>query len=380
MSPRTTHGYETARPEWERSTNIPSQLNRKDYQAAPIPARPEPIELARMTPARNPGEIIPTTYYAVSDIGQPMATNPRVSRRMKLWILVSILSVAILVTVLLIWVYRPQTIGPTAGAGNQAQPVAQTNIPGPSETKSNVKPDTSNPVISAKPISIDLGKGVRMEFVPIRAGSFQMGSTSGNPDEQPVHRVTISRSFYLGKYEVTQAQWQSLMVDNPSVFGKSCGPECPVDGVDWDDAQQFIRLFNAKFSQYTFRLPTEAEWEYAARAGTGVDYASELNAVAWYKGNSSLLHPVGQKKPNAWGLYDMLGNVWEWCQDRYDEKYYKNSPLTDPQGPNAGESRVARGGSVLVDYCGPEVRTNAPPDKHASDVGFRVLLVSPNSQ
>lgn len=186
---------------------------------------------------------------------------------------------------------------------------------------------------------------IGMEFVLIPAGTFKMGSESGDPDERPVHHVTLSRAFYLGKYEVTQGQWQAVMGTNPSLFQGD--PMRPVDQVSWDDAQAFISKLNAMEGVQLYRLPTEAEWEYAARAGTTTVYSfgndpRQLGNYAWYRANSERrTHPVGQKWPNAWGLYDMLGNVWEWVQDW--EGRYQAGAVTDPQGPASGTYRMRRG-------------------------------------
>ncbi len=183
------------------------------------------------------------------------------------------------------------------------------------------------------------------DFSLIPAGTFQMGSTNGNGDEQPVHSVTISRPFYLQKTEVTQAQWQAVMGSNPSYFA-ACGPTCPVEQVSWDDVQLFISTLNERSPGITYRLPTEAEWEYAARATTTTDYGGNnvLSEMGWYGGNSqSRTWPVAQKVPNAWGLYDMHGNVWEWVQDWYGQ--YGTGAGTDPTGPATGSHGVLRGGS-----------------------------------
>jgi formylglycine-generating enzyme required for sulfatase activity len=184
---------------------------------------------------------------------------------------------------------------------------------------------------------------LKLEFVRIPAGEFMMGSNSGGEDEKPVHRVRITRPFEMGKYEVTQAQWEAVMGSNPSRFK---GPGRPVEEVSWNDAQEFLGKLNAVGDGYRYRMPSEAEWEYAARAGTTGDHASNLDAMAWYDANSgSQTHPVGAKQPNGWGLHDMHGNVWEWCQDWYDQSYYRSSPAADPTGPASGTSRVLRGGS-----------------------------------
>jgi formylglycine-generating enzyme required for sulfatase activity len=167
-------------------------------------------------------------------------------------------------------------------------------------------------------------------------------------DEKPQHRVRITKPFYLGKYLVTQEQWEAVMGNNPSHFK---GPKNPVEQVSWDDCQQFLRQAQREVGVRggKFQLPTEAQWEYACRAGSTTRYCfgddeSGLGEYAWYDKNSgNKTHPVGEKKPNAWGLYDMHGNVWEWCQDWYDGGYYANSPTDDPTGP--GSNRVLRGGS-----------------------------------
>jgi len=214
-------------------------------------------------------------------------------------------------------------------------------------------------------------KRLKFEFVKILAGGFQMGSESGDGDEKPAHLVRITKTFELGRYLVTQAQWEAAMGSNPSQFK---GADLPVETVSWNDVQEFLSKLNARKDGYRYRLPTEAEWEYAARAGTTGDNAGDLDSTAWYRENSnSQTHPVGQKQANAWGLHDMLGNVWEWCQDWYGENYYQNSPAEDPQGPSSGALRVLRGGTwvgnsrvVRVAYRG---RNN--PDFRNDFIGFR---------
>lgn len=186
-----------------------------------------------------------------------------------------------------------------------------------------------------------------IQFVQIPAGTFWMGSDTSNcprddpfternenqdcvdgvsNDEKPRHQVTISQSFWLGKYEVTQAEWYKVMGNNPAGFkSEKVGGDSrrhPVENVSWNDAQEFIRRLNGMEDASNYRLPTEAEWEYACRAGSTGDYAGDLNAMTWYGENAgNTTHPVGQKRPNAWGLYDMHGNVWEWCQDWYEGNY-----------------------------------------------------------
>ena len=191
-----------------------------------------------------------------------------------------------------------------------------------------------------------------MEFIWVPAGNFVMGSPTEEDRfrHERQHEVRISEGFWMKKYELTQRGWETVMGTNPSHYS-DCGPRCPVESVSWDDTQEFIRRLNARESgrTYRYRLPTEAEWEYAARAGTsGIRYG-ELDEIAWYSDNSGeSMHPVGQKRANAWGLHDMLGNVWEWTADRYGQ--YPSGAVTDPVGPEdpvvpeLAPSRVMRGG------------------------------------
>ncbi|GHT95116.1 hypothetical protein FACS1894116_10130 [Betaproteobacteria bacterium] len=219
------------------------------------------------------------------------------------------------------------------------------------------------------------------EFILISAGSFTMGADkkfeNAGGDEMPLHRVAISHDFYLGKYQVTQDEWVAVMGSNPSKFK---GNRNPVENVSWDDIQVFIRRLNEKEGTDKYRLPTEAEWEYAARAGTKSAYSfgnddGQLGQYAWYDDNSgSQTHPVGQKKPNPWGLYDMHGNVWEWVEDWYDSGYYAHSPTIDPAGPLSGQLRVLRGGSW--DYSAGGLRSAyrgySSPDRRCDYYGFRL--------
>src|SRR6185369_5352120 len=163
-------------------------------------------------------------------------------------------------------------------------------------------------------------------FSQIPAGEFMMGSANGGlfGEQKPVHKVRISRPFEMGKNEVTQEQWQAVMGNNPSYFK---GANLPIETVSWNDVQEFIKKLNAQSDGYNYRLPTEAEWEYACRAGRNGDYAEDLSETSWYEKNSeSKTHGVGQKKANGWGLFDMQGNVSEWCQDWFAEDYYSRSP------------------------------------------------------
>jgi formylglycine-generating enzyme required for sulfatase activity len=241
-------------------------------------------------------------------------------------------------------------------------------------------------------------RGYPMVRVP--AGSFTMGSTKGDSDEQPVHTVRLSRSFWMGESEVTQGLWQEVMGSNPSYFS-SCGSDCPVEKVSWYDVVSFanalsrsagleecyeIRGTNVSWPRGLncggYRLPTEAEWEYAARAGQDFEYAgsNNLDEVAWYDGNSGgETHPVGQKRPNAWGLYDMSGNVFEWVNDWYDDEYYSSKSHNDPYGPESSVNRVnrvLRGGSWSYGARDARVAVRSwyGPAYRYSAIGFRLVL------
>jgi formylglycine-generating enzyme required for sulfatase activity len=220
-----------------------------------------------------------------------------------------------------------------------------------------------------------------MDFTLVPAGSFTMGADknfeNADDDETPQHRVSISKPFYLGTYEVTQAQWTAVMGNNPSKFK---GRSNPVEQVSWDDIRIFIQRLNQKEGHARYRLPTEAEWEYAARAGTTGAYSfgddeDSLGRYAWYEGNSGeKTHPVGQKQPNAWGLYDMHGNVYEWVQDWYGN--YSSSSVTDPKGPSSGSLRVYRGGGWRspARYCRAALRGSNSPGRRDVGLGFRLAL------
>jgi len=232
-----------------------------------------------------------------------------------------------------------------------------------------------NPPDTSPQANTDSGalKALMNSFVGLPAGEFMMGSANGNADEKPVHRIRLSHPFEMGKYEVTQAQWEAVMGNNPSEFK---GANLPVENVSWDDAQEFIQRLNARNDGYIYRLPTEAEWEYACRAGSSGNYAGKLAAMAWYDDDSdNTTHPVGTKKPNAWGLCDMYGNVFEWCQDWYDSNYYAQSPTVDPQGPQSGSFRVKRGGSWVfpASFSRSAARDLYSPVYHFNFLGFRLV-------
>jgi formylglycine-generating enzyme required for sulfatase activity len=233
-------------------------------------------------------------------------------------------------------------------------------------------------------VVIDLGDGVTMDFVLLRPGSFTMGSDDGGNAEKNPHKVTITESFYLGKYEVTQAQWRKVMGSQPSRFK---GAENPVEQVGWGDCQEFLAKLKDKAPSVAFRLPTEGEWEYACRAGStgwfcyGGD-PEQLGSYAWFGKNAQgTTHPVGVKKPNAWGLYDMHGNVWEWCADWFGA--YSTSATTNPLGPDSGSERVWRGGAwsetAMDSRCGNRMWVIPVYEDNVyrnSSLGFRVAMTT----
>jgi formylglycine-generating enzyme required for sulfatase activity len=215
-----------------------------------------------------------------------------------------------------------------------------------------------------------------MEFVHVPPGEFMMGCFPESDlcfaPERPARRVQITKAFEIGKYEVTQAQWQAVIGSNPSYFK---GDNLPVERVGWNDVQQFLEKLNERNDGYNYRLPAEAEWEFAARAG-GSGVPERLGDVAWYDLNSGReTHPVGQKQPNAWGLYDMLGNVSEWVQDWFALDYYGTGPAIDPPGPETGVNRVMRGGSFAGNsqQARAAYRVQMPPSGGTATMGFRCV-------
>jgi formylglycine-generating enzyme required for sulfatase activity len=229
----------------------------------------------------------------------------------------------------------------------------------------------------------ETAKGLNMDFIAVVGGTFTMGCTSEDGDcvgnEKPLHNVTLD-DFYIGKYEVTQAQWREVMGFNPCRF-KDCD-ECPVEQVSWNNIQKFIKKLN-ELTGKNYRLPTEAEWEYAARGGNksrGYKYSggNTIGDVGWYRINSNnKTHPVGQKQANELGIHDMTGNVYEWCSDWYGKKYYSNSPQQNPQGPTKGSKRVLRGSTYKfgANNCRVANRRYAIPSDLFSVNGFRLVLL-----
>ena len=253
----------------------------------------------------------------------------------------------------------------------------KTRVPKSAAIKKNMAPaqlKLGDPIINS----------IGMVLVPIPAGEFQMGSPKSEAERrsnETQHQVKITKPFHLGAFEVTQSQYERVMGTNPSYFK---GANNPVGVVSWNDAVEFCRKLSAlpeeKAAGREYRLPTEAEWEYACRAGTKTAYSfgddsSQLGDFGWYDTNSRGTYPVGQKKPNPWGLYDIHGNVWEWCQDWYGE--YPCGAVTDPQGPATGSSRVDRGGSwfSLARDCRSGNRSGDLPRYRGDFIGFRVAQV-----
>jgi formylglycine-generating enzyme required for sulfatase activity len=227
---------------------------------------------------------------------------------------------------------------------------------------------------------------INYKMVYIAPGTFMMGSPPSEPRppwKEKQHRVTLTKGFYIGVTEVTQKQWRTIMGGNPSHFK---GDNLPVENVSWNDCQEFILKLNSSEGHNKYRLPTEAQWEYAARAGSKTAFAnggisgsggkhdSNLNAMGWYNGNSkNKTHPVAQKKPNAWGLYDMHGNVWELCQDKYVD--YSSEHVTDPIGSSYETNCVIRGGSFYHPPrdCRSAVRQYNSRESKASNIGLRLV-------
>ena len=260
----------------------------------------------------------------------------------------------------------------------------------PNMTNQPLNPQQStsqtHPTVYENTISIPVKDGISIEMIRVEAGTFTMGATLEMEDpldnEKPVHQVTLTNDYYIGKYEVTQALWQAVMGKNPSKFK---GDNLPVEKVSWDDCQEFISKLNG-ITGKTFRLPTEAEWEYAARGGKksrGYQYSgsNDISDVAWCLGNSGSnnhdfgnTHAVGTKQGNELGIYDMTGNVLEWCQDRYGS--YCSSSQVNPTGANSRSYHVRRGGSWFVpaDWCRSSSRSLSPPDRREFDLGLRLVL------
>lgn len=249
------------------------------------------------------------------------------------------------------------------------------------EQKTEQKTESAPQLVAVEGSRTFTVNGVKFTMVPVEGGTFTMGATSEQgsdalEEEYPAHQVTLS-DYYIGQTEVTQALWKVVMGSNPSNFA---GDNLPVENVSWNDCQVFIQKLN-QLTGKQFRLPTEAEWEYAARGGRksrGYKYAggNDIGSVAWYDVNSGTgthpVHPVAAKQANELGIYDMSGNVWEWCRDWYGD--YQSSSQSDPQGPSSGSIRVNRGGSCYCNAvdCRVSYRNCLTPDILFSDLGLRL--------
>ena len=258
--------------------------------------------------------------------------------------------------------------------------LASNAVASSSSNTSGYSSGSSSIASGSNTISIPVKDGISIEMVKVEAGTFMMGATSEmkdpDIDEKPVHQVILTNDYYMGKYEVTQALWEAVMGSNPSYFK---GDNLPVETVSWNDCQEFISKLNSMTGR-KFRLPTEAEWEYAARGGKksrGYQYSgsSNISDVAWYDGNSAnKTHPVGTKQANELGIYDMTGNVWEWCQDWYGS--YSSSSQRNPTGDTSGSRRVFRGGCKYGDarLCRSSRRGINAPYFSSYVIGLRLSL------
>jgi formylglycine-generating enzyme required for sulfatase activity len=340
----------------------PTQASARDAsaQSAPTPEssgeQPVTGEQRAISQEIVSAPTIPAHATTPTGLSFESSAAPRERKTRRVTLVIGALAVLLLIGGVVVWLSmsRQKEKPSTANQGSVK----------PSETPANVKPQT-------------VKNGPGMEFVLVPAGTFMMGSENGDKDEKPAHQVTINNSIYMGKYEVTQAQWQQVMGSNPSRF-KNCD-QCPVEMVTWNDVQEFIKKLNAMNDGSTYRLPSEAEWEYACRAGTTNDYAGDLDAMGWYDKNSERkTHAVGQKQPNAFGLYDLHGNVWEWCEDWYHDNY--NGAPTDGSawlGGGEQKKRVLRGGSWVnhANSLRSAQRHTYPPGFHDDDSGIRLVAV-----
>ncbi len=248
--------------------------------------------------------------------------------------------------------------------------------------------DSAQGGVSRRSALIYVIPSVNYKMIHVPPRTFLMGSPStekGRYDDEEQHPVTLTNGFYIGVTEVTQGQWKKIMGNNPSHF-KECGDNCPVEQVTWIMCQEFIMTLNRKEKTRRYRLPTEAEWEYACRAGSSLAFANgditkikcghdpNLDKIGWYCGNTGgKTQEIAKKIPNPWGLYDMHGNAWEWCQDRYGR--YRPGHTVDPEGPDSGASRIFRGGGwgLSSRTCRSAFRDKYDPTLKCRFLGFRLV-------
>lgn len=291
-------------------------------------------------------------------------------RRTRLWLLT-------VLCLLMPLIYTAVTATAQRRSGRRRTPPApKTTTPSTAKTAEPAGSDAKQPAETIKPGTV-MSNQLGMEFVYIPSGSFVMGSDRGAEDERPARRVMIRRGFYMGRYEITQAQWQAVMGSNPSNFK---GGDLPVEQVSWADAQAFVRKLNERGDAFIYRLPTEAEWEYACHAQMTGESMGPLDHLAWYFNNSAgRTHPVGEKQANAWGLYDTLGNVWEWVEDVYHDTY-RGAPTDGSAWLTGGDQkyRVLRGGSWIDNafYCRTNERIRATPETRQRNSGLRLVAVA----
>jgi serine/threonine protein kinase/formylglycine-generating enzyme required for sulfatase activity len=360
-----------------------------------------PVDPSFTTPARDPFEEPGTFGSLDSGATLPVPVLPTVSRRRPRRVRWALAALAVLVLALVGALLIQQKWLPSPGQKQSPPPVVQKQ-PGVKPSQKPTEKPASRPVMPAPeppkaepkevkvevhgpPMLVDLDGRVKLEMVKIEAGSFRMGSEKGSPrltvSQSPVHAVTITHPFYIGRYEVTQEQWLAVVGDNPSRFkdGEDAVKR-PVECVSWNDInERFLpRVATRMPKGWVARLPTEAEWEYCSRAGSSTEYCfgddpGEILDYAWgYENSGNATHPVGQKKPNAWGLYDMYGNVLEWCQDICGP--YPAESVTDPLGPTTGSDRAHRGGAwkIYSRYCSSPMRNRMDPRGQCEYVGFRL--------
>jgi formylglycine-generating enzyme required for sulfatase activity len=291
------------------------------------------------------------------------------------------------IALIALWLLLPLVHAPLAAGQRRTRktPATTAKKPGTRSTQSAAPSKTANasetvaadaPADTTKPGTV-MSNQLGMEFVYIPSGSFVMGSDKGTADERPARRVMIRKGFYMGRYEITQAQWRMVMGDNPSNFK---GDDLPVEQVSWTDAQSFIKKLNERNDAFIYRLPTEAEWEYACHAQMTGDSMGLLDALAWYFNNSAgKTHPIGEKQANAWGIHDMLGNVWEWCEDVYHDNY-RSAPTDGSAWLKGGDQRykVLRGGSWIDNafYCRVNERIRATPETRQRNSGLRIVAIA----